>query len=225
MKRITKKIALFVCGIGLLIGACGKDNYDEPKSLLSGHVTYNGVPLGVRGSNESVHLQLWQDGFPVRSAINVYVSQDGSFASTLFDGTYKLVSTSNNGPWVSNQDTVVISVKGGTTADYPVTPYYTLRNISYTLAGDVLRASFDIEGVDESRAIEYVTLMVNDTQFVDVGQKENSVEVAGGSPGHVDLELNVKDNLASGKSLFARVGVKIDGVTEAIYDAKSQQLK
>jgi len=223
MKKQIIKIGIFA-GI-LAVFGCGKDNYDPPQAQLTGKVAYNGQAIGVRGSNQSVYLQLWQDGFELSKSFNVYVTQDGSFSAELFNGTYKLVSTSGNGPWVSKQDTVVIQVNGNTTVDYPVTPYYTVSNVSYNLNGGTLTASFDITGVDESRAIEYVTLMVNDTKFVDIGQHINSVEKAGVSAGHVELSLDVTDNLATSKALFTRVGVKINGVTEGVYDTQVEQLK
>jgi len=218
-------IIFYTVALLLLIAACGKDNYEAPESRLSGRVTYNDQALGVRGSNQSVYLQLWQDGYPLKTSINVYVTQDGTFSAQLFDGTYKLVSTNGNGPWQSNQDTVVIEVKGDTNVDYPVTPFYTLSNVVYTLSDGTLTASFDVTGVDDSRAIEYVSLMVNDTEFVDFGQHVNSVEVTDVSAGHVELSLDVSGNLIDQRALFGRVGVKIAGVTEGIYDTHIEQLK
>src|SRR5690606_40504884 len=61
----VKPVLLFLFSV--LIIACGKDNYEAPSSMLTGVVTYNGKPVGVRGSNASVRLQLWQDGFPVKT--------------------------------------------------------------------------------------------------------------------------------------------------------------
>lgn len=223
MKQHIFKAALF--SFILCVAACGKDNYDAPQSRLTGKVTYNGQAVGVKGSNQSVYLQLWQDGYATRTPINVYVTQDGSFSAELFDGTYKLVSTSGNGPWVSKQDTVIVQVKGNTTVDYPVTPYYTVSNISYDLNDKTLTASFDVTGIDESHAIEYATLMVNDTKFVEIGQNIHSIEKAGVSVGHVELSMDVTDDLAESRALFARVAIKIEGITEGVYDTQVEQLK
>ncbi|HWV75360.1 MAG TPA: DUF3823 domain-containing protein [Pseudosphingobacterium sp.] len=212
--------ALFVA-----LAACGKDNYEAPEAKLTGRVVYNGQAIGVRGSNQSVYLQLWQDGYALKTPINLYVTQDGSFAATLFDGDYKMVTVNGNGPWASSQDTVFVQVKGNTVADYTVKPYYTISNISYTLTEGVLKASFDVTAVDPSREIEYISLMINDTRFVDFGQKMSSVELSEVSPGRVELELNVGDQLNNTKSLFARVGLKINGITEGVYDTNVEQLK
>ena len=212
--------ALFVA-----LAACGKDNYEAPEAKLTGRVVYNGQAIGVRGSNQSVYLQLWQDGYALKTPINLYVTQDGSFAATLFDGDYKMVTVNGNGPWASSQDTVFVQVKGNTVADYTVKPYYTISNISYTLTEGVLKASFDVTAVDPSREIEYISLMINDTRFVDFGQKMSSVELSEVSPGRIELELNVGDQLNNTKSLFARVGLKINGITEGVYDTNVEQLK
>lgn len=223
MKRYQIKIVFFA--LLLVVCACGKDNYDAPSSQLTGSVVYNGEPVGVRGSNQSVYLQLWQEGYPVKTAINVYVSQDGSFSARLFDGTYKLVSTSGNGPWQSKQDTVVVKVNGNTTADYPVVPYFRISNISYALNGNLLTASFDVTAIDNTKTIEYVSLLVNDTKFVDFGQKVNSAQTDNPAVGHIQLSLDVSSALASHNALFARIGLKVTGVTEGIYDTGVKQIK
>jgi len=223
MKKLI--ITIQILSLLLALVSCGKDNYDAPASQLSGRVIYNGQSVGVRGSNQSVYLQLWQDGYALKTPINVYVTQDGSFSAQLFNGTYKLVSTNGNGPWVSKQDTVVIHVNGNTNVDYAVTPYYFLENIQYELDNQVLRASFDITGVDESRGVEYVSLMVNDTKFVDFGQQMARIEKRDVNETHVVLELNIGNELQTAKALFARVGLKVNGVTEGIYDSNTEQIK
>jgi hypothetical protein len=58
-----------------------------------------------------VQLEIWQKGYQLYTSIPVYVTQDGTFSAVLFDGNYKLVSKSGNGPWVSKQDTVDFVVK------------------------------------------------------------------------------------------------------------------
>ncbi|MDR0725593.1 MAG: DUF3823 domain-containing protein [Prevotellaceae bacterium] len=224
------KTLLKTCLTAVLIVAatsCGKDNYDRPESHFSGKVVYNGQAIGVRGSNGAVRLQFWQDGYELSTAINVYVTQDGSYSSILFDGVYKLVAVNGTGPWVSAQDTVIVTVNGNTQKDYEVTPYYTLSNIDYSITGNILNASFDITGVTADRAIEYVALMVNKTQFVDFGDGThvNWVRVPDVTPGRVTLQLDVANDIAEQKALYARVGLKIVGIGEGIYDTGVYKIK
>ncbi|MDR1886966.1 MAG: DUF3823 domain-containing protein [Prevotellaceae bacterium] len=225
MKTLIK-MHLFVI-LAVLATSCTKDNYDKPESHFTGKVVYNGQALGVRGSNGAVYLQFWQDGYELKTSFNVYVTQDGSYSAILFDGVYKLVTVSNNGPWVSSQDTVVITVNGNTQKDYEVVPYYTLGNINYSVNGNTLTASFDITGVTTTRNIEYVALMVNKTNFVDFGDGThvNWVRNMNVTPGHVELQLDITNDLANQKALYARVGLKIDGVGEGVYDAGVYKIK
>ncbi|MDM1292757.1 DUF3823 domain-containing protein [Sphingobacterium sp. N143] len=216
-----------IVSFGVLINlfACGKDNYDAPESALNGQVTYQGKPIGVRGSNQSVYLQLWQDGYQLRSPVNVYLTQDGSFSTKLFDGTYKLVTTSGNGPWISSGDTLLVQVKGNTRVDFQVKPYYTLDNIVYRIEGNMLKASFDVQTIDATRPIDFAMLMVNDTKFVDLGQYSYKIEKSDVTSSHVELELDMKDILTKSSAVYARVGLKINGITEALYDSSPQKLK
>ena len=225
MKNLLK--IFLILTLTVTAASCGKDNYDEPNSLFTGKVVYNNEPLGVRGSNGDVYLQFWQDGYELKTSFDVFVTQDGSFSAMLFDGTYKLVMNNNRGPWVNSPDTVIINVKGRTTKDYPVTPYYTLKNINYSLNGSLLTASFDIEQVTAGRNIEYVSLMVNKTQFVDFGDGThvNWVRNTSATPGHVSLQLDIANDLEKQAKLYARVGLKISGIDQGLYDTKVQELK
>lgn len=202
----------------ILLSACGKDNYDEPNATISGKVTYQGKPLGVRGSNNSVRLQLWQNGYALKTPIDVYVSQDGSFSSKVFDGTYQLITVSGNGPWIHNADTLTIQVRGNTQVDLPVTPYYTLDNIDYQLNGTKLIATFQLNKLDANRNLDNVNLLINDTKFVDLGHFEKREIINGNQSGTISLEMDITNELATKKALFARVGVKMNGITEAVYD-------
>jgi len=224
MKHLSK---IFLLAALIIISvSCGKDNYDAPGSLFTGRVVYDNLPLGVRGSNGDVYLQFWQDGYDLKTSFNVYVSQDGSFSAMLFDGTYKLVMNNNRGPWVNSPDTVIVNVKGKTTQDYPVKPYFTLSNITYNKNGNTLTASFDINQITAGKTIEYVALMVNKTQFVDFGDGThvNWVQNKSVTPGHVSLQLDITNNLNQVK-LYARVGLKISGIDQGLYDTKVFEVK
>jgi len=224
MKHLSK---IFLLAALIIISvSCGKDNYDAPGSLFNGRVVYDNQPLGVRGSNGDVYLQFWQDGYALKTSFNVYVAQDGSFSAMLFDGTYKLVMNNNRGPWVNSPDTVIVNVKGKTTQDYPVKPYFMLSNITYNKNGNTLTASFDINQITAGKTIEYVALMVNKTQFVDFGDKThvNWVQNKSVTPGHVSLQLDITNNLNQVK-LYARVGLKISGIDQGLYDTKVFEVK
>lgn len=210
----------FVIIVGTVIfTACGFDNYDEPQSTLQGRITYEGEALGLRGTGEAVQLQLYQDGYDLRDHITVYVTQDGTFQALLFDGEYKLVTRSQNGPWVNTRDTVVINLRGSTSVELEVTPYFTISNESFTLSGSVFNADFTVNQIVESAEIEYVSLLISNTAFVDDVSNIARLDFQGEDSGTLSLSMDMSDNnsFASAKYLYARVGVRAVGADQAIY--------
>lgn len=209
----------------LLVAGCGKDNYDAPSSMLSGRIVYNGTPIGLKGTNGTVQLQLWERGHALFTPIPVYVHQDGSFSAILFNGSYMLVHRDGNGPWVNSHDTVRFTVNGSSHVDYPVTPYYMISDVQHTLDNNLLKMSFKVEGIDNSRKIEYVTLMANKTQFVDFTSNSKRTDLQGVVAGQVELSMDVSDLLANEKAVFARIGLKVEGVEEGIYTTEVVRIK
>lgn len=202
------------------VSSCGLDNYDAPESKLNGRVVYNGEPVGVRGTGEAIQLQLYQDGYELRNPIPVYVGQDGTFEAKLFDGEYKLVTRDNNGPWVNDRDTTVVTVNGTANVDIEVTPFYTLSNVQLSLSGSSVDASFQIDEVAGGREIDYVMILVSKTSFVDDVSYTARREITGLEAGStitevLDLANNADFN--AGQPLFARVGLRPAGKDQAIY--------
>lgn len=204
----------------LAAGGCGMDNYTEPESKLFGQITYNGQPLGVRGTGEAVQLQLYQDGYDLRAPIPVYVKQDGSFEATLFNGQYKLITRDNNGPWVNERDTVPVEVSGTTEITLEVTPYFTLSGVSLSLDGESVNAAFTADQVVEGAEIDYAMVLVSKTAFVDditYIARQDLGEPSAGEPNEVSLDLSGNADFQAGKALFARVGLRPVGADQAIY--------
>ncbi len=223
-----KRINILATGLFLslaLLFSCGKDNYDAPNANLTGKVTYKGAAVGVRGSNNSVRLQLWQDGYALKNPIDVFVTQDGSFSAALFNGTYKLITVPGNGPWKSKTDTMTVQLNGNTNIDFPVELYYDLKDIKYQLNGNNLTATFNVEKLDPSKTLDDINLLVGKTKFVDLGHFLKRANKSGDSNGNVSLTVDIGPELQSNPILFARVAAKINGITEAIYDANIHQVK
>ncbi|MCE5179149.1 MAG: DUF3823 domain-containing protein [Porphyromonadaceae bacterium] len=218
MMKKYKYILLFVIVV-FTATSCGLDNYDAPQSRLHGKITYNGEALGLRGTGQAVRLQLYQDGYQLRDNIQVYVGQDGTFEALLFDGEYKLVTRDRNGPWVNTRDTIVVNLKGSTEVEVPVTPFFTIDNEDITLNGNVLNATFNVNKIVNTANIDYITLLVSKTSFVDdatnIARKDFKGLQAG--PQNLSLDILGNANVASAKALFARVGVRAVGADQAIY--------
>src|SRR5690554_1851707 len=201
MKLYIRNVILLATLV--FVASCGFDNYEPPKSTLTGNVVYNDAPVGVRGTGNAVQLELWQDGFELYTSIPVYVSQDGSFSAKLFDGEYKLVSRNGNGPWVSSQDTIHFSVNGDSYIEYEVTPFYTLSNENFSLEGNVLTATFDVEEVAGTQSIERAILVVNKTAFVDESAQIARVDVTNPEVGQITLTMELSSSVMNSVLLNA----------------------
>lgn len=208
MKIITNIFFSVLCI--LFASSCGLDNYDEPQSTLEGRVVYNNQPIGVRGTADAVQVQLYQDGYDKHDPIPVYLTQDGSFKAILFNGQYKLITRSGNGPWLNSSDTIVVNVNGYTTCELPVTPYFTLSNESFSLNGNVLNGSALVTKVVGTSSITNALLLVSKTAFVDEGTYLAREEISSVSEGTLSMSLDLTGNeeASSAVALYARIGVK-----------------
>jgi len=203
----------------MAIAGCSKDNHDTPRSTLAGRVVYNGKPLSLRSNG--VQLELWQDGFDLRTKIPIYVTQEGAFSATLFDGNYKLVQLNGNGPWVSSTDTLDITVSGHTEVDVPVTPYFLITNSDITQSGSNIHASVRLMQVNNSLPLDAVSLYLGSTTIVDQVNSVASASIAAADipdiTQPVSLSVAIPASLAAKGYVYVRVGVKTAGVAELLY--------
>lgn len=219
--------------------SCKKDNYDAPSSMLSGHLTYQGVPVNV--SSKDVTFELWEPGWGKSGAISVAVNQDGSYAALLFNGQYKLVIPPSQGPFRSiidpetKSDTMLLTINGSRQLDIEVMPYYMIRDTKLELSGTrAVSSSCRLEKIItdvNARDIETVFLYLNQTSFVDATNYIARAALSGGDiadPANVQLTVNVPD-VISGNGItgdqdyvFARIGVKISGVEDLLFSEVQQ---
>ncbi|ARK09145.1 DUF3823 domain-containing protein [Fibrivirga algicola] len=203
----------------ILMTSCQKDNFEPPKSTLTGRVIYENQPVGVR--TNGVQLELWQRGYQLFTKIPLLVGQDGTFSAVLFDGDYKLVRLRGNGPWVDNTDTIAVQVRGSATIDVPVQPYFVIRNPTVQRSGTNLTGSCTVAQATAGRAIERVTMYVGTTQFVDATNNVGSVNLTGTALADLSkplaLSLALPTAVSSRAYFYARIGVKTVGVAELLY--------
>ncbi|WP_114778599.1 DUF3823 domain-containing protein [Botryobacter ruber] len=215
MKRI---LILFAAFVSFALTSCEKDNYEPPKSMLTGTVTYNGNPVGVR--TNGVQLELWQDGYALNQKIPVHVAQDGTFSARLFDGEYKLVRLAG-APWQNMpNDTVVVNVQGNTVQNIGVTPYFIIRDETITRNGNTVTAEFVVEKIVEDAALRDVKLYLNKSVLLDENFKDyaQNIDISGITSGEkVTVSATLPANLASLSTVFARIGVRSDKSPEFYY--------
>jgi len=216
---MTRPIQFLVALISLSFAACEVDNYDPPTSMLTGAVTYDGEPIGVRSGG--VQLELWQSGFALNTKIPVNVDQEGRFSASLFDGTYKLTFLAGNGPWVVSTDTIVVNLNGSADITVPAEPYYTVRDETIVRNGGNIEASFRVLAVNDSRALQQVGLYIGTTAILDNINNKLKVELPAAAISSLDELINLSANLGPDLStrdyVFARIGVRTSGVNEMLF--------
>lgn len=216
---MTHYIKFFIPLIALSFASCEIDNYEPPTSMLTGTVVYDGKPIGVRSGG--VQLELWQPGFALNTKIPVNVDQDGRFAASLFDGTYKLTFLAGNGPWVVSTDTIVVNLSGSADITVPAEPYYTIGDETIARNGESIEASFRTLAVNESRALESVGLYIGTTTVLDNINNKQKVELPAADitslDEPIDLAVTLGADLSARAYVFARIGVRTSGVNEMLF--------
>jgi hypothetical protein len=230
-KNIMKLKSYYIILLGLILGisSCKKDNYEAPASTLKGRLLYNQEVINLQYNQ--VPFELYQPGFGKTGPIASTFSQDGTYSTLLFDGSYKLIINPSQGPFTWNKnasggvDSLAINVSGDQTLDLQVIPYYLVRNAAYSVAGNALTANFSVDQIitgANAKTIERVNLYINKTQFVSGNGDENiaGADVAGSAitnPASMSLTVTVPTISPVQNYVFARVGVKISGVEDMIF--------
>lgn len=196
---------------------CGLDNYDEPSSRLTGKIVYQGQTLGL--SHGKVVFNLYQEGYDKNGPISVYAAQDGTFSALLFDGSYRLETVDNNGPWLNSASAATFEMKGNTSVDVMVTPYYLLSDVAIALNGHEIKAVCSVEMIAGEKEAQRLFLCVGPSAFVSdqsysyVARKNLMPVNMGGNA----LSMDISEQLEMYDTLYARLGLQINGVQECIY--------
>lgn len=213
-----KKLAycLLLSGI-VIIAGCSKDNYDEPNSLLTGRIVYQGNPIGVR--HGKVQFELYQADYELNSPITVYIASDGSFSARLFDGDYQMVAKDNNGPWLNENKSIDFTVNGDTHIEYEVTPYFMMSNVNIVLSGGIVTGVCNVMQVSGNKSAQSLALFIGNRPFVDSDSynyliRKNVFPV---NMGGNTVTLDISEFLEENPTLYARFGVQINGIAEYIY--------
>jgi len=213
------KFLTILAATSLFLASCAEyDNFDAPELTLSGKVVYQGKAVGIR--NNGPQLELWQDGYPLRSAITVFMNQDGSFSTKLFAGQYKLVRRAD-APWLQQAtDTIRINLTANANVDVPVTPYFSITNETFQKVGNAITANFVVNKVVPTANVELVRLYLGKSVLTDQVLRDERVDanistlVLGGQ---TTITANIPDALKNLNFIYARVGVKATVAGEYVY--------
>lgn len=210
-----------------VILSCKKDNYEEPAATLSGRIVYKGEPLNFEYNR--VNYELYQPGFGKTGPIGSVFTPEGGFSHVLFDGNYKLVVPAGQGPFVWKQtsagkpDSVAITLKGNTSLDIEVMPYFMIRTPQLSFAGGKVTGTCKLEKIvtdANAKTIERVTLYISKLQFADSQTNVATTNLAGNAItdlNNVSLTVTVPVLTPTQNYVFARIGVKFSGVDDMIF--------
>jgi len=215
----SKLVSFIILSFVILLAGCEFDNYNPPKSLLTGSVTYNGNNVGARSGG--TQLELWQYGYALRSKIPVYIDKNGDFSARLFDGDYKLVRLAG-APWQNQTDSISVTIIGNTTVDVPVIPYYTItnENFTYNKSSGELTSTCNLTKVGTLN-VSSLTLYVGVTSIVDANNNSQTNVLNAAALGDLSTQkTNTVTLNAANKArqyVYARLGVQTAGVGERLY--------
>lgn len=214
MKTIYK--AIFILLLACFTSACEYDNYDEPAAVIEGSFTYQDQKVGIKHNLDV--LRLFEEGWQNSTPINISVHQQGTFRTELFHGDYKLALVPGNGPWVNKVDTIYFNLKGSETIEIEVQPFFWIADEKMELGDNMLTANFSLEKVVEDSKLQYVSLFVGNTRFVDnqFNVKETRVplsEITNLESPILSMDLQDLD----GDFIYARIGVKTVGNPQLIF--------
>jgi len=228
------RYSIVILGIAVLLHSCEDiDNFEEPNTILTGHVSYQGDSIYL-GNNE-VEFELWQSGFGKLVPIAVRLDQHGAYSARLFDGQYKLVFVGGQGPFRTNvinqqqRDTIFVDLKGDQQETIEVIPYFMVRNASFQHTASTISGNCTVEQIItdvDPKTVERVTLYVNETVFVsdngDYNDARADADISDLS--NLSMSVDLPESLMAKPYVFARIGVKIGGVEDMIY-SKVEKIK
>jgi len=215
--------------LACIASSCKKDNYKAPTAQLSGQLQYNGESIGVE--RNQVPFQIFQYGFGKVGAINGSFAQDGSYGSLLFNGKYKFLIPSGQGPFIWKElspgvpDSLDITMNGNQTLNIEVTPYYMIREPQISGSGGKITATFKAEKIIVNaggKDIEWVSLYINKDQFVSGGdnlaKKDSSgTAVVAGTSITLSVVVPTEEIVPSQNYVYARIGLKVLGAEDMIF--------
>lgn len=225
MKFTKYCLGLLLCITVVL--SCKKDNYQAPSSTLSGRLVYGGDSIGLE--KDQVPFELYQNGFGKVGALGATFTPEGRYSALLFDGEYKMIIPTNQGPFLSMvngsgaPDSLSITLKGSQTLDIEVTPFYMIRNTEIAASGGNAVATFALEKIvvdANAKDVESVALYINKGVYVSPGNNIALTEMPVDSTtdiSNISMSVAIPSLTPTQNYVFARIGLKINGIEDRMF--------
>lgn len=210
-------------GVGLLTSAaCTKiDNYDGPNASFQGRFIDATTHANFQTAQNSIQVQLEQISWSDNPTPQFIPSKfDGTFEdSQLFKGTYRIIP--KGGAFWPVYDSLKMEINKGSSHDFELTPYLTIKNFTHELNGTTLTLHFDIDApiVAGLPTIIDAQPYVNTTKLVGPGASIRDFsdlhlvainkEFVDMAPADKSFTIDIPD-LLPGRTFFVRVGVRLN---------------
>jgi hypothetical protein len=220
MKQLISRVLL---GVSILAAsACTKiDNYDAPDASFEGRLIDATTKANFLTSQGSIQVRMEQVSWSATPSPQEIPSKfDGTFKdSKLFKGTYRIIP--KGGAFWPLYDSVRVDVVKGSSHDFELTPYITIKNFTQSLAGTTLTLKFDIDApipaglptiIDAQPYVNTTKLVGAGASIRDYSETKAVVinkEFIDMTPAEKSITLTIP-NLISGRKFFVRVGVRLN---------------
>ncbi len=220
MKKIVSRVLLGVCI--LASSACKKiDNYDGPNASFEGRLIDATTHANFLTSQNSVQVKLEQISWSETPTPQEIPSKtDGTFKDTkLFKGHYRI--TPKGGAFWPIYEPLEMDINNGSSHDFELTPYITIKNFTHELVGTTLTLKFDIDAPIPAGLPTIIDAQpyVNTTKLVGAGASIRDYsevhaftmnkEFTDLTAAQKSITLTIPD-LIPGRTFFVRVGVRLN---------------
>jgi hypothetical protein len=220
MKQLISRVLLGVCV--LATSACTKiDNYDAPDASFEGRLIDATTHANFLTSQNSIQVRMEQVSWSATPSPQEIPSKfDGTFKDTkLFKGTYRIIP--KGGAFWPIYDSVRVDIAKGSSHDFELTPYISIKNFTQSLVGTTLTLKFNIDAPIAAGLPTIIDAQpyVNTTKLVGAGasiRDYSETKAVTINKEFVDMSAADKaitltiPNLIPGRKFFVRVGVRLN---------------
>ena len=181
MKYNMKKTIIFYVMLGMvLLYSCKLDNYDPPTMTIEGKVVddvtgenvYTQQPNGIK-------VRLLEEGFTNPTPYDFWAMSDGTFRVTkVFASKYQALVLEGPFEDASVKQVAVDVTSSNQKLEFKVVPYVRMKNVSITVSGTTVKATYNIERTTSTKLPKSSLLLVHESVLLHattVGVKKSAV--------------------------------------------------
>lgn len=221
MKTRYINILSLMLGVLTLI-SCEIDNMEGPTGGLKGSIIDEQTgELIQQDIINGCKIELREHGYENVQAQTIVIKNDGNYEnSRLFNATYDIVPLRPNFIQVESQP---VTISGSTELDFVVTPYIRINDVSVTMVGSKVQATFTLEQTIDTVNVKAIGFYAhpdpNVAQSMQVAKAETFINAIVDPAFQYLLEIDTRRDadFRNGGKFFFRIGALLD-YPEASYN-------